>query len=82
MKQLIGSDLGSTVFDPVAGTIAFSGLPDLTLANVLVVTNVTAGVMLYNFADPALGGSLTGNVLALECATTAMAATVSTAATL
>ena len=75
MKQLVGSDRGAFAFDPVAGTIAFSGLPDLTLANVLVVTNVTAGVMLYNFADPAMGGSLTGNVLSLEGATTGMAAT-------
>lgn len=75
MKRLVGSDIGTCAFDPVARTITFSGLPAITLANVLVITNVTAGSMLYNFADPALGGSLAGGVLTLDLDTSAQSAT-------
>lgn len=74
MKKLIGSDLGAYVFNPTLQTIALSGLPDITLANMLVVTNVTAGAMIYNFADPLLGGSMAGTVLSLDYDTTAMSA--------
>lgn len=75
MKQLIGSDAGNYTFNPTTRTIAFVNIPDITLANVLVVTNVTAGVMLYNFADPALGGSEAGQALTVEYDTTGMSAT-------
>jgi len=62
------------VFDPAEKTITFYEMPEIGLENVLVITNVTAGAMVYNFADPALGGSLAGNVLALEYDTAAMQA--------
>lgn len=71
MKQLIGSDVGKYIFSPLDGTVALVGLPPVGLENILVITNVSRGVMLYNFADPALGGSITENVLSLEIDTTA-----------
>lgn len=74
MKKLIGSDVGRFVFDPASKTITFHDMLEIGLENVLVITNVTAGTMLYNFADPALGGALVGNVLTLEHDTTAMQA--------
>ena len=73
MKQLIGHDIGSATFNPAARTVTFSGLT-LTQEQILLVTNTTDGVLLYNFADAALGGVLTGNVLTLACDTTAMSA--------
>lgn len=75
MKKLVGSDIGSFVFDPALRTITFSGLPEINLANILVVTNVTSGMMLYNFADAALGGSYVNGALILEAATESMSAT-------
>jgi hypothetical protein len=74
MKQLIGSDTGSYVFDPVAKTITLYGLPSITLANVLLVTNVTTGAMIYSFADPERSGYFANGVLTLEADTSAQSA--------
>jgi len=73
MKTLIGHDAGSYTFDPTAGTVTLSGLPALTLEQVLLITDVTAGVPLYSFADPALTGTLSGDVLTLATATSGLA---------
>ena len=62
MKQLIGHDIGTFVFDPAARTITFSGVT-LTQDQILLVTNTTDGLILYNFADATLGGTLAGSVL-------------------
>lgn len=69
MKQLIQD----YVFDPAAGTLTFTGpSAPASQEQLLLVTNTTSGTILYNFADPALGGSLGGNVLTLEIDTSAM----------
>lgn len=39
---------------------------DFTIENILLVTDVDANDILYNFADPLRGGTLTGNVLTLD----------------
>jgi hypothetical protein len=76
MKQLVGSDVGQYSFNPATRGITFTSLPpSFSLVNVLVITNLTAGAMIYNFADPTLGGDLTGNVLTLNTDTTAMQST-------
>lgn len=75
MKKLVGSDIGTAAFDAAAGTITFAGIPAITLANILVITDVTAGVMLYNFADASLGGVLTGSTLYLELDTAGLNST-------
>jgi hypothetical protein len=74
MKRLIGSDLGSYAFDPGAKTVTLAGLPDLSLDQILLVTDVSAGRLLYSFADPALGGSLADNILTLATDTADLAA--------
>lgn len=42
-----------------------AGFP-FTIENILLVTDVDANDILYNFADPLRGGTLVGNVLTLE----------------
>jgi hypothetical protein len=73
MKQLIGHDVGSLVFNPAGKTITFSGVT-LTLEQILLITNVTDQCIVFNFADKTRGGSMVGNVLTLEYDTTAMSA--------
>lgn len=68
MKHLLGTDItGSYTFNPGAKTVAFSGLPqDITLSNILLITNVTRNTIIYNFADTATGAvSFNNNVLTL-----------------
>lgn len=62
-------------FNPATGVITFTDYDSIKLENVLLVTNVTSNVMLYNFAVPALGGAVTGNQLDLDFNTAAMSST-------
>jgi len=78
MKQLLSVDTpGSYSFDKTAKTVTFSGLrDDITLANILLITNVTANTIIYNFADSTSGAvSFNNNVLTLDYDTSAMANT-------
>ena len=73
MKRLLGTDVaGSYAFDPSAKTVTFSGLSQsITLANILLITNVTRNTIIYNFADVATGAaSFNNNVLTLTFNTT------------
>lgn len=77
MKQLLGTDTtGSYTFDPTGKTITFSGLKQaITLANILLITNVTQNTIIYNFADSNTGAvSFNNNVLTLDYNTTSMSA--------
>ena len=71
MKFMLGSDVGSFVFDPASKTITFSGV-DLQLKNVLLITNVKTGDILYNFASKSQQCSISGNVITLTFDTTLM----------
>lgn len=64
-KVLIGRDLGSYTFDKVNKTITFSGF-NCSLDGLLMVTDVTNNTIIYQFNDPAKGGSLINNVLTLD----------------
>lgn len=78
MKKLLGSDIsGSYTFNPVAKTITFSGLTQsITLINILLITNVTANTIIYNFADSTSGAvSFNNNILTLDYNTTSMNST-------
>jgi hypothetical protein len=78
MKQLLGQDTSGTyTFDPTAKTVTFSGLSQqVTLANILLITNVTANTIIYNFASSTTGAvSFVNNVLTLDYDTTSMSAT-------
>lgn len=77
MKQLLGTDTtGNYTFDPAGKTITFSGLKQaITLANILLITNVTQNTIIYNFADATTGAvSFNNNVLTLDYNTTSMSA--------
>ena len=62
-----------------AGTIVFDGA--VSLKRLLIITNVTSGAVLYNFADPAKGASVSYNAttgkttVTLETNTSSMSAT-------
>jgi len=73
MKKLISHDLGTYVFSPTAKTITFSGVT-LTQEQILLITNTTAGIIIYSFADATKGGVLAGSVLTLAYDTTQMGA--------
>ena len=49
-----------------------SDYTSIDLDGVLLVTNVTDNVIVYNFADPALGGTVSSNVLTLTYNTASM----------
>lgn len=74
MKKLIGHDVGSVTFDAVGGTVTFAGV-ELEQEQLLLVTNATRGVILYNFASAPKGGVLVGGVLTLTVSTAGMADT-------
>lgn len=71
MKKLISN----YTFDPAARTITFNDYSSVDLQGLLLVTNVTANQIIYNFADPCYGGGVNGNIVTLTYNTVGMAAT-------
>lgn len=68
MKILVGN----YTFDKTAKTVTFTDLASISLERVLIITNVTSGDIIYNFADSSKGGSVSTNVLTLDFNTSAM----------
>jgi hypothetical protein len=66
MKRLITS----YTFSAAAKTIICSNFS--TLENILLITNVTDNIIIYNFAEPLKGGTLSGTTLTLVYNTTTM----------
>jgi hypothetical protein len=64
-------------FDPVAKTVTFTEYTTLNHASLLLITNVTVGAMIYNFAKATQVVTITGNVVTLNpsVVTTGMSAT-------
>jgi hypothetical protein len=62
-------------FDASAQTITFTDYASILLGNVLLITNVTDNIIIYNFANSAIGGSVATNVLTLDYDTTLMSDT-------
>ena len=60
-------------FAKATDTITFSGLGTVELEDILLITNVTDNIIIYNFASSTLGGTLTANVLTLTYDCDAMA---------
>jgi hypothetical protein len=71
-KVLIGRDLGGYTFNKVSKTITFSGF-NCSLDGLLMVTDVTNNTIIYQFNDPAKGGSLVNNTLTLDYDTNVVA---------
>ncbi len=59
-------------FTPNLKQIRFNTTDTVTLENVLLITNVSTNTIIYNFANPAQGGTISSNVLTLTYDTTAM----------
>ena len=68
MKKLIKN----YTFNAAAKTVTFNDYAELQLEQVLLITNVTDNIIIYNFGSPTTGGSLAGNVLTLDYNTTTM----------
>lgn len=68
MKKLITA----YTFDASAQTVTLTGLTSATLENVLLITNVTDGIIIYNFAEAAKGATIASGVLTLDYDTTSM----------
>lgn len=59
-------------FDKTARTITFTDYESIRLDKIAIITNVTDNIMVYNFASPTLGGTVSGNVLTLTYDTSTM----------
>lgn len=64
-------------FNPIAKTVTFNDYTSLNHASLLLITNVTVGAMIYNFAKATQVVTITGNVVHLNASvdTTGMSAT-------
>jgi hypothetical protein len=60
------------VFNAATKQIIFNTTDVVKLEQLLVITNVTDNIIIYNFADAAKGGSIANNVLTLTFDTTSM----------
>lgn len=62
-------------FNASSNQITFNTTDVIGLEDLLVITNVTDNVIIYNFADPTKGGTISNNVLTLTYNTTGMSNT-------
>jgi hypothetical protein len=67
--------LDNYTFNPAAKTVTFTDYASLDLSDVILITNVTDGTIIFNFASPNLVGSVAANVLTLNYDTSAMSST-------
>jgi hypothetical protein len=59
-------------FNKTAKTVTFTDYTTIRLDSILLITNVTDNIIIYNFADPLLGGTVSNNVLTLTYDTSSM----------
>jgi|694.fasta_scaffold15820_11 hypothetical protein len=71
MKILINN----YTFNSTTKQIALTDYTSVDLEAFLLVTNVTDNIIIYNFADPTKGGTVSGNSLTLDFDTTSMSNT-------
>jgi len=62
-------------FDASAKQVTLNDYTSIDLDNVLLITNVTDNVIIYNFAVPTKGATVSGNILTLTYDTTTMSDT-------
>lgn len=72
---MVGYDLWTYSFDALAQTITFDWLWTVSIQQVRLITNVTDGIIIYNFASPTKKGTIASNVLTLDYDTTSMSDT-------
>jgi hypothetical protein len=72
MKKLIEK----YVFDPAQKNVVFNDYENIELERVLLITNVTKNIIIYNFANPLAGAQvLNNNILHLQYDTSTMSNT-------
>lgn len=59
-------------FNKSSKTVTFTDYTSISLDSMLLITNVTNNIIIYNFAVPSLGGSVDKNVLTLNYDTSSM----------
>jgi len=59
-------------FNAASKQITFNTTSVIGLSQLLIITNVATNTIVYNFADPNAGGTITNNVLTLDYNTTSM----------
>lgn len=59
-------------FNASSKTVTFNEYTNIELNRLLLITNATRNTIIYNFANPVLGGTVTGNVLTLASSTVGM----------
>jgi hypothetical protein len=62
-------------FNAATQQVTFNTTDVIGLEDLLIITNVTDNVIIYNFADPTKGGTISNNVLTLTYNTTGMSNT-------
>jgi len=72
MKIIVWKDIWNYTFNAVAKTITFYDLPTINIRDVVLITNVTDNIIIYNFADVWFGGTITSQVLTLDYDTATM----------
>jgi hypothetical protein len=68
MKRLVTN----YIFDASAQQVIFPGYSSISRDGLLLITNVTDNIIIYNFASSTLGGTVSGNTLSLTYNTTSM----------
>lgn len=63
------------VFDASAQTVQLTDYAAVNIEGVLLITNVVDGLIIFNFANTAKGGTVAGNTITLEYDTTLMSDT-------
>lgn len=59
-------------FSAATKQVTLTDYASITQEQLLLITNVTDNIIIYNFADPAAGGTVSGNVVTLTYDTTSM----------
>lgn len=65
--------INNYTFNKTAKTVTFTDYSTVYQEGLLLITNTTDNVIIYNFSDPALGGTVSGNIVTLTYDTTSMA---------
>lgn len=68
MKKLITN----YIFDASAKTVTFTDYTTIIREGILLITNVTDNIIIYNFADSTAGGTVANNVITLTYSTITM----------
>ena len=59
-------------FNPTAKTVTLGNYLTVDQKGLLLITNVTDNIIIYNFADPTQGGTVAGNKITLQYDTSSM----------